>query len=61
MSMLYILVPLSLVLVAFAAWAFLWAVNAGQFDDLDSPAWDMLADDDQSSAASNSNVTHHVS
>jgi cbb3-type cytochrome oxidase maturation protein len=44
MSMLFILVPLSLVLVAFAVWAFIWAVNAGQFDDLDSPAWDMLSD-----------------
>lgn len=42
--MLFILVPLSLVLVAFAVWAFIWAVNAGQFDDLDSPAWDMLSD-----------------
>lgn len=49
MSMLYLLVPLSLVLVAFAVWAFIWAVNAGQFDDLDAPAWDMLADDDQAS------------
>jgi len=60
MSMLYILVPLSLVLVVFAAWAFLWAVNAGQFDDLDSPAWDMLADDDQSSAAAGNNAIHHA-
>lgn len=53
MSMLFILVPLSLVLVAFAVWAFLWAVNAGQFDDLDSPAWDMLSDANESSMAAN--------
>ena len=56
MSMLFILVPLSLVLVAFAVWAFIWAVNAGQFDDLDSPAWDMLSDAHERGAAATDNV-----
>ncbi len=46
MSMIALLIPLSLILVVIAVWAFLWAVNAGQFDDLDTPAWDMLSDDD---------------
>jgi cbb3-type cytochrome oxidase maturation protein len=46
MSILFVLVPLSLALVVFAGWAFFWAVGAGQFDDLDSPAWDMLRDAD---------------
>jgi cbb3-type cytochrome oxidase maturation protein len=45
MSILLVLVPLSLALVVFAGWAFFWAVGAGQFDDLDSPAWDMLRDE----------------
>ena len=44
MSILFVLVPLSLALVVFAGWAFFWAVGTGQFDDLDSPAWDMLRD-----------------
>jgi cbb3-type cytochrome oxidase maturation protein len=35
MSILFLLIPLGLVLVAFAVWAFFWAVNSGQFEDLD--------------------------
>jgi cbb3-type cytochrome oxidase maturation protein len=44
MDILFILIPLSLLLVLFAGWAFFWAVDAGQFDDLDSPGWDALND-----------------
>lgn len=45
MTILLLLIPLSLMLVAAAAWAFVWAVRAGQFDDLDTPALDMLGED----------------
>lgn len=45
MSILFILIPLSLVLVVFAAGAFFWAVDAGQFEDLDQASWDLLSDD----------------
>jgi len=45
MGIVFVLIPLSLVLVGFAAWAFFWAVGSGQFDELDAPAWDILADD----------------
>jgi cbb3-type cytochrome oxidase maturation protein len=48
MNILYFLIPLGLVLVAFGLWAFFWAVGDGQFDDLDSPAWSILADDEDS-------------
>ena len=41
MSTTFILIPLSLVLVEFAVWAFFRAVGAGQFDELDAPAWEM--------------------
>jgi cbb3-type cytochrome oxidase maturation protein len=47
MSILYVLIPLGLVLVAFGAWAFFWAVGSGQFDDLDSPGWSVLVDDEK--------------
>lgn len=50
MSMLLILIPLSLMLVGVAAWAFLWAVNAGQFDDLETPGWEILSEADDPSA-----------
>lgn len=46
MSILYLLIPLSLVLLAFAIWAFFWAVKSGQFDDLEGPAHRILFDDD---------------
>ena len=47
MNMLYILIPLALILLAAAAWALLWAIRTGQFDDLESHAWDVVLDDDQ--------------
>lgn len=46
MWIVFVLIPLSLVLVGCACWAFFWAVGADQFDDLESPAWDILTDDE---------------
>jgi cbb3-type cytochrome oxidase maturation protein len=46
-NILLVLVPLSLALVAFAVWAFFWAVGGGQFDDLETAGWDALLDDDE--------------
>lgn len=46
MNILFVLIPLSLALVVFAGWAFFWAVDNGQFDDMDAPAWDVLRDDE---------------
>ena len=47
MSILYLLIPLGLVVVALGLWAFLWAVREGQFEDLDTPAVQVLLDDDR--------------
>ena len=47
MSMLYVLIPLAVVLLAFAVWALVWAIRTGQFDDLESHAWSVVLDDDQ--------------
>jgi cbb3-type cytochrome oxidase maturation protein len=47
MIILYLLIPLSLMLVGFGVWAFFWAVRQGQFDDLSSPAASILLDDDR--------------
>jgi cbb3-type cytochrome oxidase maturation protein len=46
MEILYLMVPLGLVLVGLGIWAFFWAVGSGQFDDLDSPGWSVLTDDE---------------
>ena len=35
MTAVYLLIPLGLVLAGFAVWAFFWAVNSGQFEDLE--------------------------
>ena len=47
MSVLYLLIPLALMLLAGAVWAFFWAVGSGQFDDLDTPAVRVIMDDDE--------------
>ena len=47
MEILYLLIPLSLVLVAIIIWVFLWAVRSGQFDDMEGPAHQILMDDDR--------------
>lgn len=47
MDILYLLIPLSLVLVGFIVWAFLWAIRSGQFDDMEGPAHQILMDDDE--------------
>jgi cbb3-type cytochrome oxidase maturation protein len=44
-SALIMLIPVSLVLLGIAVWAFFWAVNKGQFDDLDTPPLRILEDD----------------
>ncbi|HKL53401.1 MAG TPA: cbb3-type cytochrome oxidase assembly protein CcoS [Wenzhouxiangellaceae bacterium] len=48
MKIIYVLIPLSLMLLGLAVWAFFWAVRNDQFDDLDTPAMDILDDDEKS-------------
>jgi cbb3-type cytochrome oxidase maturation protein len=47
MSILYVLIPLAVMLLALAVWALLWAIKNGQFDDLESHGWSVVLDDDQ--------------
>jgi cbb3-type cytochrome oxidase maturation protein len=47
MEALFLLIPLSVAIVAGATWLFLRTVDQGQFDDLDSPAHQILTDDDR--------------
>jgi cbb3-type cytochrome oxidase maturation protein len=44
-SALLILIPVSLILLGVAVGAFFWAVNRGQFDDLDTPPLRILEED----------------
>jgi len=45
MSSLYILVPLSVLLVFVIGIIFWWSVRSGQYDDMEGPAYRMLLDD----------------
>ncbi|WP_217473732.1 cbb3-type cytochrome oxidase assembly protein CcoS [Stutzerimonas stutzeri] len=46
MAALYILIPVAVILVALAIWVFFWAVDSGQYDDLDGPAHSILFDEE---------------
>ena len=45
MNALFLLIPLSLMLLIAIIVAFVWAVRSGQFDDMDTPPIDMLRED----------------
>lgn len=47
MEIVYLLIPLSLVLVFLVSTVFWWAIKRGQFDDLEGPAHRILMDDDR--------------
>lgn len=47
METLFLLIPLSLVLVVAIAWGLWWALRSGQYDDLERPAQSVLLDDDR--------------
>lgn len=47
MASLLLLIPLGLALVGVAVWAFFWAADHGQFDDLDTPPIRILEDESQ--------------
>lgn len=47
MESLYLLIPLSVVLVFVIGIAFWWSVRSGQFDDMEGPAYRILMDDDR--------------
>ena len=45
MDSLYLLIPVALVLVALGIKLLLWAIDNGQYEDLDKEAWRILAED----------------
>ncbi len=46
MDILYLLIPLSLVLVFVIAAMFWWSLKSGQYEDLEGPGHRILMDDD---------------
>ena len=47
MEIVYLLIPISLVLIGLVIAAFLWAIKSEQFDDLEGPAHQILMDNDK--------------
>ncbi len=46
MDILFLLIPISLVVMGIAIGIFLWAIKSGQYEDLEGPAHRILMDDD---------------
>jgi cbb3-type cytochrome oxidase maturation protein len=46
MEILYVLIPVSVVLVFVIGAVFWWSIKGGQFEDLEGPAYRILMDDD---------------
>ena len=55
MESLYILIPVALIFVAIAIAIYLWAVDSGQFKDLDKEAHSILFDKDKDTEKSKDN------
>ena len=47
MEIMYLLVPLSVLLVFLVGGLFWWSLRSGQFDDLEGPAYRILMDNDE--------------
>lgn len=52
MDILYLLVPLSVVLVFLIGVVFWWSLKSGQFEDLEGEGFRILTDDDKSAPPS---------
>ena len=46
MSIIYVLIPLAVIIVALAIGIFFWAVKSNQFEDLERQGYSILFDDD---------------
>ncbi|MDA8257859.1 MAG: cbb3-type cytochrome oxidase assembly protein CcoS [Betaproteobacteria bacterium] len=53
MDILYLLIPLSLVLVFVIAALFWWSLQSGQYEDLEGPGHRVLMDDDRADVPGN--------
>ncbi|WP_263139463.1 cbb3-type cytochrome oxidase assembly protein CcoS [Pseudomonas sp. RIT-PI-AD] len=49
MTALYVMIPIAVIIVGLAIWLLFWAVDNGQYDDMDGPAHSILFDDEDPS------------
>lgn len=55
MEIMFLLIPLSVILVFLIGVAFWWSLRSGQYDDLEGPAYRVLMDKDKPDAAPTQN------
>ena len=58
MNVLYLLIPIALVIVVIAIKLLFWAINNGQYDDLDMEGHRILFDDDDAQLSKNKLSKH---
>jgi cbb3-type cytochrome oxidase maturation protein len=56
MTILFLLIPLSLMLFVLALAGFFWMVRNGQFDDLETPGWQVLREEQPPAVRGNEGV-----
>jgi cbb3-type cytochrome oxidase maturation protein len=54
MNIIFLLIPISLLLVAAIVYFLFWAIRSGQFEDLESSGHQILMDDDKKVISSDS-------
>jgi cbb3-type cytochrome oxidase maturation protein len=59
-DIIYLLLPLSLILVAIIVVAILWAVKTRQFDDLEGPAHRILMDEPEIESPDSPGSNHRI-
>jgi len=47
MEIVFLLIPVSLLLIGLILWVLMWAVRDGQYDDLEGPARRILLDEEK--------------
>jgi len=60
MASLYLLIPVALVFCALVIKLLLWAIDSGQYDDLDRESWRILSDSDLDSPPTGSHARSRV-
>jgi len=58
MNSLYLLIPIALLVTAGIIAVLIWAVNSGQYDDLDKDGWRALMDEEQADALAKKHDEH---
>ena len=56
MEVIIVLLPLALFLGAFFIFAFIWSARKGQYDDLETPRFRMLLDDQKISKSNSTSI-----